>query len=402
MKSLAFAGLTALALAVVSTAAGASRPSAPAIAGPNGVIPGKHTYVFSSVEKGVPAARIRFRCGLDTTKLRGCAKRVTFSLAAGSHVLRAQAVDPAGHKSLVSKLRIAVQTVAPELKVTTLWQKQVTTARFASGLGALFSMDTGPDGNLYLADPGDDQVQVYDPSGNLLRTWGSPGTGPGQFRFEFNSDLADAKIPFSELGVDQRTGDVYVGEVQRIQKFGSQGNYELGWGKVGIDNGEFTRIADLTVGPTGTVYVMEDRPLHAGRVEEFDPSGKFLTNFGSGKIGDPGGIALDSAGEILVADDEEDTVDVFSGSGKLVRTIGQSGNAPGQLPFPADMAITGNTLYVSDQDHFRVVRFNLATGEPTGYWPTGMATAVGLKVDSSGNLYEIDEKGLLTKVAIGG
>src|SRR5690349_3550740 len=113
MKRLASAGLVALGLAVAATAAAASRPSAPAIAGPNAVVPGKHTYVFSSIEKGVAAAKIHFRCGLDTTKLHVCAKRVTLSLAAGSHLLRAQAVDPEGHKSLVSKLRISVQAVAP-------------------------------------------------------------------------------------------------------------------------------------------------------------------------------------------------------------------------------------------------------------------------------------------------
>jgi hypothetical protein len=400
MKRLAFAGLTALALVVVATAAGASRPSAPAIAGPDGVTPGKHAYVFSSVEKDVPASKIRFRCSLDTSKLHACARRVSFRLTAGTHLLRAQAVDPAGHTSVLSKLRIEVQAVAPALKLTTVWHKLVTTAQFASAEGALFSMAVGPDGNLYLADPGDDQIQVYDPSGNLLRTWGSRGTGTGQFNFEFNPDLADAKIPFSALGIDQRTGEIYVGESQRMQKFGSQGNYELGWGKVGSDNGEFTRVADLTVGPTGIVYVMEDRPLRQGRVEEFDSNGNFVTNFGRGLFADPGGIALDGAGDILVADDEADTVKMFDAGGKFLRNIGQAGAAPGQLMFPADLAVTGNTLYVADDDHFRVVRFNLATGRPTGYWSTGTATEVGLAIDSTGSLYELSSTGLLMKVAV--
>ncbi len=93
---------------------------------------------------------------------------------------------------------------------------------------------------------------------------------------------------------------------------------------------------------------------------------------------------------------------MFDSSGKLVRTIGQPGNAPGQLLFPTDMALFGNTLYVTDQDHFRIVRFNLATGKPTGYWPTGTETEVGVAVDGSGNLYEISEKGLLRKVTVSG
>ncbi len=402
MKKLAFPATTALALIVAATAAGASRPSAPAIAGPDETTPGKHVYVFSATEKGVAASKLRFRCGLDTTKLKGCGQKTTLTLSEGNHVLRAQAVDPSGHKSAVSKLRISVKAVAPQLTATTVWQKPVTTVQFGTDLGALFGIVVGPDGNVYVADAGDDQLHVYNPEGTLLRAWGSRGKGPGQFRFEDNPDAADAKIPFSAVGVDPRTGDVYVGEPQRIQKFDAQGNYELGWGKVGAGNGEFTRVADLTVGPTGTVYVMEDRPLRQGRVEEFDPSGNFVTNFGRGQFADPGGIALDGAGDTVVADDEADNIKVFGAGGNLSRTIGQTGSAPGQLLFPADLALLGNTLYVSDQDHFRIVRFNLATGQPTGYWSTGTETEVGLAVDSNGSLYEVSEKGLLKKVTVSG
>jgi len=385
--------------AVTAFAAAAPKPSAPAIAGPNGVIPGKHTYVFSSVERGVPAGKIHFRCSLDSARLHACARRVTFSLAAGTHLLRVQAVDPAGHLSRVSKLRISVQAVAPELKLTTLWQKTITSVPFHE---ALFGLGLGPGGNAYVADVGEDQIQVYDPAGNLVRTWGSRGTGAGQFRFEFDPDIADAAIPFSAVGVDQRTGEVYVAESQRIQKFDAQGNYELGWGKVGIDNGEFTRIADLTVGPTGTVYVMEDRPAGLGRVEEFDSNGKFLTNFARGQLVDPGGIVLDGTGNILVADDRADNIKVFDPSGKLLHTIGHAGAAPGELLFPADLARLGNTLYVADDDHFRVVRFDLATEKPTGYWSTGSSAAVGLAVDPSGNVYQLGETGVLTKYAVSG
>ena len=400
MRRLAIFCVLAAALGLAAAASGASRPSAPAIAGPNGVTPGRHTYVFSSIEKGVPEGRIHFRCSLDTARLHGCARRVTFRLAAGNHLLRAQAVDPAGHRSSVSRLSISVQAVAPELTLTTLWQKPVTSVQFAHG--ALFGIALGPDGNVYIADPGEDQIQVYDPAGNLLRTWGSRGKGPGQFRFEDNPDLADADIPFAMVGIDQRTGQVYVGESQRIQKFDAQGNFQLSWGKVGIDNGQFTRVADLTIGSNGTVYVMEDRPERLGRVEEFDSSGNFLTNFGRGQFVDPGGIVLDGAGNILVADDKADNIKVFGASGKFLHTVGHAGTAPGELLFPADLALLVNTLYVADQDHFRVVRFDLSTGKPTGYWPTGTTQTVGLAADKSGDVYAIDEKGVLAKYAISG
>lgn len=382
------------ALAIAATASGAARPAAPTIAGPDATTPGKHTYVFSSLEKGVKQSRLRFRCSLDSATLHACRARTTFTLAGGAHVLRAQAVDPAGHKSAVSRLRIVVQDVAPALSSTTLWQKATTTAKV--GMGAEFGIALGPDGNVYVSNVGDDRVQVYDPSGNVVRQFGSRGTGPGQFRFEFNPDPADASIPFSGISVDSGTGAIYVDEAQRVQKFDAQGNYLLGWGKVGIDPGQFERIADITVGPNGTVYVLEDRPTHLGRVQEFDANGNFLTTFGRGQIVDSGGIVLDGQGDVIVADDDANNLKVFSSAGKLLRLIGQSGDAPGQLAFPTDPAVNGNALYVCDQDHNRIVRFDLASGKPTGYWTT-TSTAVGVATDAAGNVYVIDENGLLTK-----
>jgi len=397
MRTHAFTITAIVALSIAATASGAARPAAPSIAGPIATVPGAHTYVLSSAEKGVPRSRLHFRCSLDSAVLHPCPSRVTLTLTEGDHVLRAQASDPAGRRSGVTRLRIAVQAIAPELAPTTIWQKAVTTTKVAAG--AQFGLAVGADGNVYVADAVDDQVQVYDSAGSLLRAWGSRGTGPGQFRFEDNPDPADKAIPFSGVAVDHATGAVYVDEPQRVQKFDAQGTFQLGWGKVGIDNGQFMRIADITVGPTGTVYVLEDRPKTIGRVQEFDPNGTFLTTFGRGQIEDPGGIVLDARGDVVVADDFADNMKVFGADGKLLRTLGQAGNSPGQLNFPADLAVAGNTLYVADQDHLRVVRFDLETGRPTGYWPVAV-TPVGLATDAAGGLYMIDETGMLTRYAM--
>jgi DNA-binding beta-propeller fold protein YncE len=190
---------------------------------------------------------------------------------------------------------------------------------------------------------------------------------------------------------------VFVAEPQRVQRFDSQGNYQLGWSKVGTDPGQFTRITDVQVGANGTVYVLEDRPSTLGRVQEFDADGNFLTTFGRGKIFDSGGLVLDAQGNVLVADDKGDSIDVFGPDGRLLRKFGQSGNAPGQLDFPTEMALSGNTLYVSDTDHSRIVRFDLATGRPTGYWPTDNIQPVSLALDGAGDLYVVNELGTLTK-----
>ena len=144
------------------------KPSRPEIAGPSATTPGRHAYVFSSTERGVAGAKLRFRCGLDTTRLHACARKTTLALTAGNHVLRAQAVDPSGRRSSTATLRIAVQAVAPALAVTQVWQKSVTAKSLPRG--ALYGTAIGPDGNLYVADAADDQVHVYDGAGNLIRS----------------------------------------------------------------------------------------------------------------------------------------------------------------------------------------------------------------------------------------
>jgi hypothetical protein len=75
-----------------------------------------------------------------------------------------------------------------------------------------------------------------------------------------------------------------VADAQRVQRFDAGGTYQLGRGSAGTGNGQFTRIADLKVGSTGTVYALEDRPKGQGRVQAFTSDGSFVTTFGRGQM----------------------------------------------------------------------------------------------------------------------
>src|SRR5215472_8286995 len=44
------------------------------------------------------------------------------------------------------------------------------------------AMAIGPDGNLYVTDSSQ-RVTVISPAGKVLRRWGKPGSGPGEFKF---------------------------------------------------------------------------------------------------------------------------------------------------------------------------------------------------------------------------
>jgi DNA-binding beta-propeller fold protein YncE len=77
----------------------------------------------------------------------------------------------------------------------------------------------GPSGEMYVADGyGNSVVHKFSPDGKLLKTWGGPGNGTGQFN-----------IPHA-LAVDKH-GNVYVADRMndRIQKFTAEGEHISTW-----------------------------------------------------------------------------------------------------------------------------------------------------------------------------
>jgi hypothetical protein len=74
---------------------------------------GRTRFRFSATDRGTPRRRLRFRCAIDSKRLRVCGSRVRAKLPAGRHVLRVRAVDPAGNESDVKVIRFTVGRPAP-------------------------------------------------------------------------------------------------------------------------------------------------------------------------------------------------------------------------------------------------------------------------------------------------
>jgi len=104
----------------------------------------------------------------------------------------------------------------------------------------------GPDGNMYVAEWGNDRIQVFDSEGNYLRTIGSSGSGEGQF------DIPQAPV----FGPD---GNMYVAEDvnDRIQVFDREGNYLRMIGSSGSGEGQFDIPQAPVFGPDGNMYVAD-------------------------------------------------------------------------------------------------------------------------------------------------
>ena len=100
------------------------------------------------------------------------------------------------------------------------------------------------DGNVYVADSGNNRIQKFDGAGNFLKKWGIEGAGDGQF-----------KGPYG-ITVD-KDRNVYVADAgnNRIQEFDGAGNFLKKWGIEGAGDGQFDRPYGITVDKDGNVYV---------------------------------------------------------------------------------------------------------------------------------------------------
>lgn len=132
------------------------------------------------------------------------------------------------------------------------------------------AMDVGPDGLLYVLDTRP-AVTVLDPStGQVVRTWGRQGSGPG----EFNLTVPDDNPGKGDIAVAP-DGRVYVadGTNARIQVFTPKGEFVKQFGSAGPGEGQLgTGPSEIVAASDGSIYVLADT---SGPLTKFSGDGKF-------------------------------------------------------------------------------------------------------------------------------
>lgn len=150
----------------------------------------------------------------------------------------------------------------------------------------------------------------------------------------------------------------------------------------------------------GNVYV-SDRA--GGAILVYDARGTFLRSITYAGMTDPSAMAIDRKGQVLYAIAGASTrqnlhrIEVFSLRGEHLRTLGTSGDAPGQFFFPTDVALSSDgTLMVVDMLNFRVQILD-PEGRPLGsFGQTGTGLpgyfdkVKGIGWDTFGNVYVTD------------
>src|SRR3989442_12418401 len=91
----------------------------------------------------------------------------------------------------------------------------------------------------------------------------------------------------------------------------------------------------------------------------------------------PSGVAVDSSGNIYVADTNNDRIAVFDSSGKLLKSIGSKGSGPGEFNHPSGVAVDSIcNIYVADTNNDRIQRITQCGVQ---HQPVVLAESVGLQ-----------------------
>jgi DNA-binding beta-propeller fold protein YncE len=242
-----------------------------------------------------------------------------------------------------------------------------------------------PDGTIYVADSGNDRIELFEADGRFRARWGNSGAGEGQLSNPVG------------LALDKQ-GDLFVADTlnQRLEVFNAAGVFVRAWGSKGSADGQFKFPSGVAVDPDSGVVYVTDNGNH--RVERFDLFGAFIGVWGSlcALVGDeqtpagtgcqspqgegqfklPFGIALDKPGNVYVVDQGNRRIQIFDPVGHFLFQWGSScdlgsgagcvdpdGPGPlergdGQFLSPKGIAIASDgTIYIADSDNNRVQVF---------------------------------------------
>ncbi len=258
-------------------------------------------------------------------------------------------------------------------------QKFSLTGTFEAVLsdGATYNSPAGIFGDagnyrLYVADKDNNQIQKLYLNGSVIGSWGSSGSGNGQF----NHPYGVARMP-PISGPYQ--GKVYVTDTDnnRIQTFllspdGKTASFYSTWGSSGSGNGQFNSPRGIAIEKTGFVYIAD---YNNNRVQKFSPDGTFLTAWGSpgsgnGQFDGPYNMTIDENGAVYVTDTQNHRVQKFDANGGFIGAWGSYGTGDGQFNSPKGIYVRNNSatsayVFVVDSGNNRIQKFLVTTGTGT-------------------------------------
>ncbi|WP_462410980.1 6-bladed beta-propeller [Neobacillus sp. Marseille-QA0830] len=247
---------------------------------------------------------------------------------------------------------------------------------------------------IYVTDTKNNQVQVFDQSGNNVSKFGKAGTKDGEFQFPYGiagdsdeniyvADLYNGKISiFNTKGefiknfpdqdkVIQSPGGLriyddklYVTDIKanKLYVLSMEGKKLMEIGGAGQEDGKFIAPNAVAVDKENKIYVSDSGN---NRVQVFDKDGKFLKVINGSKDGkgsaifvNPRGVGVDSDGNVYVVSNLSHNVYAYDKDGNELEVLGGMGTENGQLYLPNGLYIDErNVIYVTDTINQRISVF---------------------------------------------
>lgn len=366
------------------------------------------------------------------------------------------AVDSNGDTWILSGDQVIKFDVASN-EVSRLWRDDDPNTHFSRVAGIAFDNA----GNIYVSDgtpwhsvdEGNHRIQVFDPAGNYLATIGTSGTtGVGNLQFHgphhiaiYNNTLyvADggnhrvqvinvanplAPVYVGTIGTTGESGEdnthfsnpsgvavdanyVYVADRwnNRIQIFNrGTRSYVATLGSYGSGNNQFWEPTDVAVDTLGNLYVAD---FVNTRVQQFDQYRSYVRTYGVARVpyltddyhyNNPTGVAAAPDGSLYIVEDNGHRLVKLNAAGQPQWTVGVPGlkgdwdGGNDKLNNPGDVALdAAGRVYVADQWHGRIQIFNpdgsyYATLDNGGTTENQVGCPTGVALAPNGYLYVTD------------
>ncbi len=287
-------------------------------------------------------------------------------------------------------------------------------------------------GNIFVGDHINSRIQKFDSSGNFVSKFGSSGTGDGQFGRPEGVAI-------------NSSGHIFVADEfrQRIQEFDSAGNFVSKFGSGGIGEGRFSQPKGMALDGSDNIYVLD---RGNDRIQKFDSAGNFVSTFGwgvktgaivfeictsgcqaglqgsgDGQFNGPNNMALDSSGNIYVAEIDNERIQKFDSSLSFQGWMGKctagsncdvgnqrsngfsctaatciglnSDSGDGQFNSPRGIVFdSSGNIYVLESGNDRIQKFDSSGNFVSKFGSNGQGDGQfsaprGIALDSTGNIY---------------
>ena len=266
-------------------------------------------------------------------------------------------------------------------------------------------VDVDVAGNIYIASAGCDSIQVYDPSLNSIFHYGIGAvSGSAELFNQMNSIALNGTgwLYGADNGDDRVLLLQPIAGVSRslpgtvLSSTPSAGDFLQSITEVtstdGVKDSSFGYAAHVAINSDGEIFVADNT---SNVIQKFSSDGVFQSHIVSGFTG-LDDVALDSNGRIIASDQSHQTVRVYSSTGSLELTLGTASTTTPDdtthFSSPHAAAVdSSNNIYVVDRGHDKIKIYSstgthLKTMDGLTEGGTAFDDPVGIALDSNNRI----------------